>query len=71
MIKDQQYIPSNLKPCSVCGRNNYRHFAKRYTEPKGYYIWCNSNIGGCGHETDIYPSMEAARNAWNKEGGSI
>lgn len=61
------YIPSNLKPCRACGHKKARHFAKRYTEPKGYYVWCDTNIGGCGHEISLCPSMKAARESWDEE----
>lgn len=62
-----RYIPSSLKSCRSCGHKKARHFARRYTEPKGYYVWCDTNVGGCGHETGLFPSMEAAREAWDGE----
>ena len=49
-----------LKVCPMCGYNDpiWHKYRKLY----GYFVECTS----CGLSTGVYPSLEAAWQAWNR-----
>lgn len=56
---DKRAVPMRYMPCPLC--NGY-YTAELVHTGLGYSVKCDQ----CGCMTDVYPSYDDARNAWNR-----